>query len=334
MRASDLCFTALVVLVQVPAALAQPRITLFGNPIEANGTAGPTDFSACQIAVTYLFDGMMAKFAFSIYASTAWLAWDGIGGAEFYVQGLEGLPSGWTTTVSYAPEVVVTGHPTLPHLQDGQTIRRVDVAWPVDRPDSPNCQKDALAFLARVECFSVGSPEAIPPTLLAVVAGDPASCCPDVACPLLWQCDAPTYTMECVLGSSFILNPPIEGHVGAPDPPEGAAEVVRDVVLGWEFFPGLTCALDGYDAVIKFGTNPGQLQTFYDPPCCPPGCSGSTQEVRLCWSPGLLQPYTTYYWQAGRSGGYSFLGPVWQFTTGATVATTHVPWSLVKQLYR
>ena len=194
-------------------ALAGPdgSIDLFNVSINPDGTTGAVDFGACQGSPTVIFD-VVSKFAIAVYARLSGPTTAGMSGAEFYVDGLETtqLPPGWTKTTTLAPGLMVVGDIDDPHF-GGPTgtdpVRRVNVTWTVDGPTDPDCQKNALVFLARIELQSPVGDLSFPVNhYVAVVHGRPIGA-PVQNCPRLVLCDFPIFDTLCATGGKFILNP-------------------------------------------------------------------------------------------------------------------------------
>ena len=204
--------------------LAGPNgsLDLFANVINADGTAGAVDFTACGAPVTVLFDGSLGRLSFSMYARLAGTTLDGITGAECYLSGLEtGLPPGWTVNVVYAPGTTHVGDLVRPHVSGIDPFRRDTITWSVTSPADPNCQggvnsgnSTGLVFVARVDLTSPsgqGTTFTAQNHYVQVVPGGPITS-PAFPCPFILQCNSPIYTPFCVTGGAFIINPSPAGR--------------------------------------------------------------------------------------------------------------------------
>lgn len=100
-----------------------------------------------------------------------------------------------------------------------------------------------------------------------------------------------------------------------PFPADGATGVPLDVELTW-------VGSAPWFYYVDFGTDCGSL-TEYD-------VSGPP------FSPGPLEPATTYYWYASWTDGLECgaASPVFSFTTEIAVGTEPTTWSRIKNLYR
>ena len=200
-------------------ALAGPNgsLDLFANVINADGTAGAVDFTACGAPVTVLFDGSLGRLSFSMYARLAGASADGITGAECYLSGLEtGLPPGWTVDVVYAPGTTHFGDLVRPHVTGVDTHRRDTITWYVTSPQDPNCQggvnsgnSTGMVFVARVDLtspYGQGTTFTAQNHYVQVVPGGPPTD-PIPPCPFVLRCNSPLYTPYCTTGGAFIINP-------------------------------------------------------------------------------------------------------------------------------
>ena len=97
------------------------------------------------------------------------------------------------------------------------------------------------------------------------------------------------------------------GYAGVPSPADGAIDVPRDVVLGWE--PGaLAAPVNGHTVYLS--------ENFND---VNDGIGGITQSAASYTPPQRLDWGTTYYWRVDEDSGppdnLLFEGDVWSFTT-------------------
>jgi len=205
-------FVALALAACAAPAFAGPdgAIELYPNSINPDGFTGPVDFGACVVTETVLFGGILHKVAFSVYARLYGATTAGISGAEFYVEGVETsqLPAGWTRTILLSPGALAMGDISEPHIEGAETVRRVNLTWSVDGPEDPDCQKNYLTFLARIELlssFGMVTPIA-QQTWVRVMSGNPPSDNHLVA-PSLTLCDFPQFTPLCEPGGALIINP-------------------------------------------------------------------------------------------------------------------------------
>jgi hypothetical protein len=148
----------------------------------------------------------------------------------------------------------------------------------------------------------------------------------------LTDCDGYPMTGRDTYGWAFPCDN-VGNFLGAyrPNPPDGAVDVPINALLSWV----------GYGNVVFMADNPfenpdgadrivcaTQPFPYYDaPPCDFPV------------DPGLLQPYTTYYWQAilvcwGCYHGEGAVSDVFSFTTGGPIAVEQSTWGRVKAMYR
>ncbi len=64
------------------------------------------------------------------------------------------MPPGWTKATTFAPGLNLLGDMSDPHRIGLNTVRAVRLTWNVDGSQDPDCQKDWLVFLARIELLS------------------------------------------------------------------------------------------------------------------------------------------------------------------------------------
>ena len=212
-------FVALALATCAVPAFAGPdgAIEVYPNVINPDASPGPVDFGNCAVSETVLFGGFFHKVAFSVYARLNGATAEGISGAEFYVEGVEtsDLPAGWTKTVVLSPGVLAIGDIAEPHIEGTETVRRVNLTWSVEGPQSLDCQENYLTFLARIELqspFGVLTP--IPQrTWVRVMSGNPPSD-NHLAAPSLSLCHATQFTPICVRGGALIINPPSYVYCG------------------------------------------------------------------------------------------------------------------------
>jgi hypothetical protein len=202
-----------------PALAADGSVELFNVTINSNGSAGAVDFNACQAPVTVLFNGLLGRVSIAVYARLSGATLAGMSGIEMYLDGLEvgtDLPAGWSVVPTFAANLLIVGELAAPHTQGGEIRRRVNATWTVDLgPNDPNCQKDPLVFIARVDLSSpIGSPSLPNDLVVTAGAGDPPNN-PNFNCPVLFLCDNPIFTPNCATGSRFVINPVNESCMNA-----------------------------------------------------------------------------------------------------------------------
>ena len=294
-------------------------IELYNVHINPDGTAGSVDYGWSVAPVTILFDGLLGKVAFDVYAH---LTPSGVAGAEFYLEGLEALPDGWTKTVLPAPGLFVMGDWSDPI----GGIRRVLLTWTVDGPEDVDCQHALGVFLCRVELTSPFGNPALPPTEVRVVAGNPPSN-PAFPCPKLIRCNSPIFTEVCANGGTFRIGSTLPEIVN-PFPADGAEGVQPDVVLSWQTMgPTIPCPGIGTPSTsVYFGTSADPPHTFND------------DTVYFTFDPpDLLAPNTTYYWRIATTPDHDCgvaSSPVWSFTTVDPISVESATWATVKRLFR
>ena len=111
-------------------------------------------------------------------------------------------------TIVLSPGALAIGDISEPHIEGTETVRRVNLTWSADGPEDPDCQKNYLTFLARIELlsnFGMVTPIA-QQTWVRVMSGNPPSDNHLVA-PSLTLCDFPQFTPICVPGGALIINP-------------------------------------------------------------------------------------------------------------------------------
>jgi hypothetical protein len=147
---------------------------------------------------------------------------------------------------------------------------------------------------------------------------------------VMTDCEGYAMTGSDVFGWALPCDPFLLGAY-RPDPADGAVDVPVNVQLGFVGYANTVFMADqpfenpdDADRVVC-ATQPG---SYYDAPPC-------TYPV----DPGLLLPYTTYYWKTwyicwGCSEGNIGESEVFSFTTGGPVTTRHATWGHVKAIYR
>jgi hypothetical protein len=246
-----------------------------------------------------------------VYFSSA-----GISGAEFYLQGLESLPAGWSATWDAIPPSVTHGN-FLGSDQEGR--RGGTIAFDPSIEGCLGIYEGELSLI-RVDLRAVGAAQDLPQTILRLRATDPPFD-PYPPCPMVMWCDA-HYTPDCVAGDEFYINPESQSELppSNPRPGDGAIDVPQDVTLQWDVVhvPLPECVDGPIEDSVQFGTTSD-----------PPFVGMSTQGL-FHPPPGRLAPLTTYYWRVCFRG----CGPVWSFTTARFVGVSARSWSEVKLLYR
>jgi len=332
MRAiSSLAVAALLLAAPPTAAGPNGSIHIYRMSIAPDLSVGAAVIPSCGTYTT-TFAGIVSKAAFGVFAELGGPTAGGISSAEFYISGLEAagdLPAGWTKSITFPAGAMVDGNFHDVSFDGQATVRRGNIFWEVSAPNDATCQTGPLVLLATVVMQSpFGNPYFPQDHRLELRGGSPPSN-PQLPCPVLRLCDFPVFTGVCVTGNDFILNPPWpseigdSGEVGDPYPADGATGVPRQTELRWTWVPGDDCTVTEWMAILHFGTDPDHLGINHDPPSC--GVD------RKCYSPPLLEPYTTYYWRA--SGGY-VTSPLWRFTTGDVIGVDRETWGRVKALFR
>lgn len=326
--ASSLLIALLVLAVPVHAG-QDGSLLLQPLQILPDGSVGDVLYS-CTAPVTTLSQGMLGMIAFGVYAQLSGASRAGIAGGEFYVEGLETgqIPTGWTKTASVAPTALDIGSWSDPIQAGAETVRRVNVSWPVDGYEALGCQKDYLVFLGRIELRSpYGDPSFSPGTLARIVGGNPPSD-PAFACPLLVLCDAPVFTKVCVTGGTMGVGLPSVPPLVDPVPADQTTDVTVAPTLRWSCSGQYVCCGIGTPFTrVFFGTSadPPLVFTNYD-------------DQQFSFEPsGVLNPSTTYYWRIESTPDHdcgSASSPVWSFTTTNTVSVTAKSWTTVKELFR
>jgi hypothetical protein len=110
-------------------------------------------------------------------------------------------------------------------------------------------------------------------------------------------------------------------------PRDGATDVLVDAIMSWSgYSPGGTYPNEGTG--VSFGTNPCDNEYYPIP------------QDEQTFTPGLLEPHTTYYWQPrwgmnpwGCNNENAGWAPTHSFTTGGPIRTQPSTWSSVKALY-
>ena len=213
MRAIAAVMSALVLSASTAFAGADGSLDIFPFPVDGNGAvSGPANFGACQGTPSPIFGGFGQNITIGIFARLNGASLAGISGAELYLSGIEGLPVGWTASITYPANTITafTANALFTPRDVGGTLeRRQNMTWTdVTGPDAVNCQKAALTEIARIALQQVGQPPVVIPsnTYLKVVAGTPPGN-PNFPCPSLLLCNSPFYTQLCVTGGQFIINP-------------------------------------------------------------------------------------------------------------------------------
>lgn len=108
-----------------------------------------------------------------------------------------------------------------------------------------------------------------------------------------------------------------------PLPPDGATNQPLSVRLTWmeHYCDCSMCPTSSSD--IYFGTTTDPPLVYSD--------EGSQEGP---YDPGLLQPYTTYYWKIRKRGlGDPWTSPLWSFTTTSSIDVESTSWGAIKALY-
>ncbi len=164
-----------------------------------------TDFGRCSGVTRSQFGGIIIDISVHIYARLRGASAAGITGAEFYVLGWEAIAAqGFTVSESFNPAALfVLGAASKPSGNLGNT-RRVNVVFSTCMPN-PMIGGE-FVFLGAITAQGIGVGDIPANTYLSVVAGDPPPN-PNFRCPLFTRCDAPSYSIVCVTGGEFIINP-------------------------------------------------------------------------------------------------------------------------------
>lgn len=183
-------------------------------------------------------------------------------------------------------------------------------------------------------CTSVNTPMPVM-TIVAIVLTTPVSGCTWDVFPadgdsdiLLTDCDDNVMKGASVRG---LYCGDVDSYIGPylPDPPNGATGVPLNAALSFTGF-----------ANQVFMMVDGSPYSIWNYPICSAFFYVGVPTCTNPFDPGMLQPYTTYYWLAANTcvycqhgeAGYSDL---WSFTTGAgPVATEQSTWGRVKAIYR
>ncbi len=193
-------------------------IELYNVAINNDGSPGATDFNACQAPVTVLFNGAIGRISIGVYMRLSGASLAGISGFECFVDGLEvgtDIPAGWSVIATLAPGILSIGDLTLPHMSGGNIVRRMTATWTVESETDPNCQKNPLVFLARLDLSSPLFNPAMPNDVVVTAkAGDPPAN-PTFMCPLTFLCNKPAYTPNCATGTRYVINPVAESCLDA-----------------------------------------------------------------------------------------------------------------------
>jgi hypothetical protein len=168
-------------------------------------------------------------------------------------------------------------------------------------------------------------------TINYMMAGLTETCCHYRVLPLpnsrfpgqitLSDCDFEAQTGQ---GGALLISRSSATTVDNPDPPDGATNQPLSVRLTWTEHR-CDCTLCATFADLYFGTTT-------DPPLVSRLGNGGPGEYP--YDPGLLEPYTTYYWKVGTYGaGEPWMSPLWSFTTTSAIPTESVSWGAIKALY-
>ena len=191
----------------IQRAFAGPdgAIDLFGTIADLPSTLPEnTDFGQCSGATRSQFGGLIIEISVHIYARLRGATAAGMTGAEFYVRGWEAIAAqGFTVTESFPAGALTLGAATRPSGNLSST-RRVNVVFSTCMPN-PMIGGD-FVFLGAIIAQGIAVADIPANTYLSVVAGDPAPN-PNFRCPLFTRCDAPAYSIICVTGGEFIINP-------------------------------------------------------------------------------------------------------------------------------
>lgn len=166
--------------------------------------------------------------------------------------------------------------------------------------------------------------------ILSILVEQPANlkpdCCPwEIGGVVASDCEGNPIAWHRTRGylNSYACEPIQPPHT--PTPADEATFVPLTANLEWGHQSGpVGCELgDVLVFSISWGTDPSDLTTLFD--------QGSPFPV-----PGGLMPDSRYYWQVTSttySGGVSVPGPLWSFTTEASVASEASTWGRIKALY-
>jgi len=187
-----------LVLASARAAVAGPNgsIDLFWIDPQTE----QADLTSCQ-GTTDFIPGILGDLKISVQARLAGLTAGGIQGCEFFIEGLENLPSGWRCSGSSISGYMI-GNICAPSVIGGDMHRDVTTAFPV-------CQggTDGLVELFTLQVSGVAVQQDLPNDMhIRVVAGSPPLN-PEYPCALLNLCDSPFFTKVCISGGEFIINP-------------------------------------------------------------------------------------------------------------------------------
>jgi len=108
--------------------------------------------------------------------------------------------------------------------------------------------------------------------------------------------------------------PPLNPYASHPSPYDNETDIALNVVLSWQ--PGY-CVQDVNGHDVYFGTD---FYGVYDANTSSPEYRGSRNRDANTYIPGILDPYTTYYWRIDEVNDAcepnSWKGRVWRFSTG------------------
>ena len=227
-----------------------------------------------------------------------------IAGAEFSVSG---LPPGASAAATPNPAAIASGDP----FGGGCAITFSE------------CQAGSYGVVLLYTVTILAPPGTPFYTLQVTKCHTPSN--PGIDAPVVYLCNSPQFTPVSVQGVSTSPGPllPVPSD---PIPQDATVNVSLEPQLTW----GLTgpfhcCGIGTPYALVYFGSNP-------DPPLV-------CRALEDCqpYTPGRLEPETTYYWRVVATPDHDcgdVSGPVWRFTTGRTIAVHTTNWDVVKQLYR
>ncbi|UCE02013.1 MAG: hypothetical protein JSW67_12215 [Candidatus Latescibacterota bacterium] len=315
------CLFATTLLFTSPAAAQRTALELYYGTSDDPST---TDF----YSLTRDWDVLVGEpsslyFQFiHVYARLAGSAAAGITGAEFFVQGVEGLlDAGFDASVTANPEAtVVWGSPI--QTSGSTEDRRYNIAF-------PECMagQDGLVFLASIRIWKFSAEGPPDGASLKVMAADPPTNS-YFRCPLVTLCDAPVFTPACVRGGIFCAGGSAVQRPREPVPADGATNVSPHVTLAWRVGGSICCFGHGVPSTWVY------LGTSEDPPLV---LWNDSEQLFRYDPPEALGANTIYYWRVISThdvscGGAS--GPVWSFTTSDPVALESTTWGAVKKLFR